>query len=164
MDVQLTDFEAARDLELLRAWLRRPHVTRWWGDAKEALAHAAAQPPERHRIITVEGHPCGYVCWQPLSPTEVATVGLASLAGDHMDIDILIGEDAYLGRGVGPVALQLIVALLVSQGVSSTGLGTDAENARACRAFDKAGFQQRAEFQEAQRSLLYFTRDLGAAV
>jgi aminoglycoside 6'-N-acetyltransferase len=91
-------------------------------------------------------------------------VGLASLAGDHMDIDILIGEDAYLGRGVGPVALQLIVDLLASQGVSSTGLGTDPENARACRAFRKAGFQQRAEFQEAQRSLLYFTRDLGAAV
>jgi len=163
MDVRLTEFEAPQDLDLLRAWLRRPHVTRWWGDANEALAHAAAQPPERHRIITAGGRRCGYVCWQPLSSTEIAMFGLGSLAGDHMDIDILIGEDACLGRGVGPVALQLIVELLASQGVSSTGLGTDVENTRACRAFRKAGFQQKAEFQEAQRGLVYFTRDLGAA-
>ena len=164
MDVRLTEFEAAQHLGLLQGWLRRPHVTRWWGDATKALAHVAAQPPERHRIIAVDGHPCGYACWQPLSPTEVAIVGFESFGGTHIDIDILIGEGAYLGRGVGPVALQLIVELLASQGVSSTGLGTDVENARACRAFQKAGFQQSAEFQEGKRSLVYFTRDLGAAV
>jgi len=164
MDVRLTEFEAPQDLELLQAWLRRPHVTRWWGDAATALAHAAAQLPDRHRIIAVDGRPCGYACWQSLSPTEVAIVGLQSVGGVHMDIDILIGESAYLGRGVGPLALHLIVELLTCQGVSSTGLGTDVENLQACRAFQKAGFQQRAGFQAAQRSLVYFTRDLGAAV
>lgn len=164
MDVRLTEFQAPQHIELLRTWLGRPHVTRWWGDAREALAHAAAQPPGRHRIIAVGGHPCGYACWQPLSPTEAADVGLESVGGVHMDIDILVGDDAYLGRGVGPAALHLIVELLTSQDVSSMGLGTDVENSRACRAFQKAGFQQRAVFQEAHRSVVYFTRDLGAAV
>lgn len=164
MGIRLTEFEVARDLPLLRAWLRLPHVAPWWGDAEAALAHAATQPPERHRIVTVEGHACGYVCWQPLSPTEVTMAGLDSLPDRHMDVDILIGEEAFLGRGIGPVALQLLAEILSSQGVSSMGLGTHADNARACRAFRKAGFQQRADFQEARRRVLYFTRDLGVPV
>lgn len=164
MEVQLTGFEAPRDLELLRAWLGRPHVAPWWGDAEEALAHAAAQPHEAHRIISVDHEPCGYVCWQRLRPADLSTAGLQSLPAGHMDIDILIGEDDYTGRGVGPQALVLVVELLTSQGVSSAGLGTDLENTRACRAFRKAGFDRRAEFQEAGRRFGYFTRELGAAV
>ena len=164
MKVQLTEFEAPRDLELLRTWLDRPHVARWWGDAQDALAHAAAQPPEAHRIILVDRQPCGYVCWQRLRPADISTAGLQSLPADHVDVDILVGEDDYIGCGVGPQALVLVVEILTSEGVSSAGLGTDLENTRACRAFRKAGFEHRAEFQEAGRRFGYFARALGAAV
>ncbi len=164
MEVQLTEFEAPRDLELLRAWLSRPHVAPWWGDASKALAHAEAQPPEAHHTISVDRQPCGYVCWQRLRPADLFMAGLQSLPADHMDIDILIGEDHYIGRGVGPQALLLVVETLASQGVSSAGLGSDLENTRACRAFRKAGFKRRAEFQEAGHRLGYFIRELGAAV
>ena len=96
MTVDLTESEASRHLELLRVWLARPHVARWWG-----------------------------------------------------------------GHGLGPKALLLVADLLSSQGVSSAGLGTDLENQRACRAFHKAGFRHRAEFEEKDRRLAYFTRVLG---
>ena len=164
MEVQLTEFEAPRDLGLLQSWLSRPHVAPWWGDAPEALAHVAAQPPDARRIILVDHQPCGFVCWQRLGSADISTAGLQSLPADHLDIDILVGEDDYIGCGVGPRALVLVVEILSSQGVSSAGLGTDLENTRACRAFRKAGFEHRTEFQEAGRRFGYFTRALGAAV
>jgi len=164
MEVRLIEFEAARDLELLRTWLGRPHVAPWWGDAQEALAHAAAQPSEAHRIILLDRRPCGYVCWQRLRPADLLAAGLQSLPADHVDVDILVGEGDCIGCGVGSQALLLVVEILASQGVSSAGLGTDLENTRACRAFRKAGFEHRAEFQEAGRRFGYFARTLGAAV
>ena len=164
MEVRLTEFQAPRGLELLQTWLVRPHVAPWWGNAQKAVAHAATQPPEAHRIISVDRRACGYVCWQHLRPADLATAGLQSLPVDHVDIDILVGEEDYIGRGVGPQALLLVVEILTSQGVSSVGLGTDLENTRACRAFRNAGFKPWAEFQEAGRRLGYFVRELGAAV
>ncbi|GMV07481.1 MAG: hypothetical protein AMXMBFR53_37560 [Gemmatimonadota bacterium] len=134
------------------------------GDAPEALAHAAAHPPEAHRIITADARPCGYVCWQRLSAADRATAGLQSLPADHVDIDILIGEDDCLGHGIGPQALLLVAEHLIAEGVSSAGLGTDPGNPRACRAFPKAGFTQRTELQQDGRPLTYFTRALGAVV
>jgi len=162
--VQLVPYLARRDLPLLRIWLDRPHVSPWWGDPQEVLTHASEHPPDMHRIIAVDGEPVGYVCWQSLSAKELSAAGLGALPPDHIDVDILIGEDESIGRGIGPQALSAVIAQLRSAGVSSVGLATDEDNQRARRAFEKAGFRLYHAFEEAGRHWCYFTIPLRSAV
>ncbi|MFH1763734.1 MAG: GNAT family N-acetyltransferase [Gemmatimonadota bacterium] len=156
--VQLIPFLAPRDLPLLRAWLDRPHVTRWWGDPEEALAHASQHPPAMHGIIALDGEPIGYVCWQSPSAEEIATAGLSALPPDHIDVDIFIGEEDCIGRGIGPQVLFMVLERLECAGVSSVGLATDVDNQRARRAYEKAGFRICHVFEEGGRHMCYFTR------
>ncbi len=65
-----------------------------------------------------------------------------------MDIDILIGEPEFLGLGVGPRALVLLLARLHGEGVRVAGLGTSTSNRAAIRAFEKAGFRLFRDFED----------------
>jgi aminoglycoside 6'-N-acetyltransferase len=157
LKVRLAPFVSPRDLALLRTWLHRPHVARWWGDPEEVLSYVGRHPTARHGLIEVDGEPVGYLCWQKLSAQELSTAGLGALPVDHVDIDILIGEDHYLGQGVGPQALLTVAERLRSTGVSSVGLAADLANRRARRAFEKAGFRLCHTFEEEGREICYFT-------
>ena len=161
-DIRLVPVRS-EDLCLLQHWLCRPHVVRWWGDPDQALASVKRHSPTEHAVISVDRRPVGYVCWQRPSSSELALAGLSSLPTDHVDVDILIGEPHYLGRGIGPVALKMVVDRLRPGGVSSVGVGTDAEHARAHRAFEKAGFELHAEFSEQGRAMCYLIRRLRTA-
>ena len=162
-DVELAPMRAS-DLELLRGWLHRPHVSQWWGDSNQSLAAVSDHPPADHALISLVGQPVGYVLWQRLSQAEIAEAGLAGLPLDHVDVDILIGEPEAMGRGVGPGALLLVLDRLGSVGVSSVGLGTDQANQRARRAFQKAGFRLFREFEECGRAMCYLIREPASAV
>jgi aminoglycoside 6'-N-acetyltransferase len=162
--VQLVPFLGERDLPLLRGWLDRPHVAQWWGDPEAALTYAREHPPAMHAIIAVEGEPVGYVCWQRLSAGELSAAGLSGLPRDHVDVDILIGEDERVGRGIGPQVLVALIEQLRSSGVSSVGLATDEDNHRARRAFAKAGFTLFQVFDEGGRRMCYLARELGPDV
>lgn len=161
---KLVPFLARRDLPLLRRWLDRPHVAQWWGDPEEALTNATEHPPSMHGIIAVDGEHIGYVCWQSPIAEESSAAGLSALPPDHIDVDILIGEAEYTGRGIGPQVLLAVIEQLRSAGVSSVGLATDEENQRARRAFVKAGFRFYHAFEWAGRRMCYLTRELGSAV
>jgi aminoglycoside 6'-N-acetyltransferase len=149
---------------LLRVWLGRAHVAPWWGDPEKALAHASEHASAMHAIIAVDGEPVGYVCWQSLSVEELSATGLGGLPTDHIDIDILIGEDVCLGRGIGPRVLLMVIERLWSSGISSVGVATEVGNQRARRAFEKAGFRPLGVFEDEGRRFCYLTRAPEAAV
>ena len=154
----------AHDLERIGEWLRRPHVSRWWGHPDESIAVVSQHPVSEQALILLGGQPVGYLLWQRLSREELAAAGLSGLPPDHVDVDILIGEPALVGRGVGSTALQLVADRLRSEGVRSVGLGTDSANEPARRAFEKAGFKLIHEFEEEGRPMCYLVRDLEPAV
>jgi RimJ/RimL family protein N-acetyltransferase len=106
----------------------------------------------------------GYVCWQRPRNEELVEAGLSDLPSDHVDVDILLGEPETLGLGIGSAALRLVFDRLRSEGVSSVGLGTAADNQRARRAFEKAGFKLFREFEEEGRRMCYLTRGPGSAI
>jgi aminoglycoside 6'-N-acetyltransferase len=162
-DVRL-DAVAPADRDLLRGWLRRPHVSRWWGAADDSFAAVTRQPATDQAVISVGGRPVGYLLWRRLEPAEVAVAGLGDLPSDHVDVDILIGEPELMGQGIGPAALHLILGRLGAEGVSSVGVGTDLANQRARRAFEKAGFRLFRQFEENGRSMCYLIREPGSAV
>lgn len=153
-----------RDWERVRGWLCRPHVMRWWGAPDQSMTAVSRHPLSQQALICLGGEPVGYVLWQRPSQEELAAAGLNHLPQDHVDVDILVGEPEWVGRGVGPNALLLVVDRLRLLGVSSVGLGTDTTNEPARRAFEKAGFRLTHEFEEGGRTMCYMTRELGPAV
>ena len=147
-DVDLKGLDLQTDLALLGRWLRSPHVVRWWGTPDLYLTALAQRSSDTHAVITADGRPVGYVCWQRPSPSELEAAGLTDLPEDLVDIDILIGEPELLGRGLGPRALVLLLAKLHREGVGLAGLGTSSSNRAAIRAFEKAGFRRFSDFED----------------
>jgi aminoglycoside 6'-N-acetyltransferase len=145
--VRLEGFDRDRHEALLRKWLMRPHVTRWWYDAKQALTEATTRPSDSHAMIMAGARPVGYLCWEPPPPEALAAAGLSDLPDRLMDIDIMIGEPNALGRGIGPRALALLLERFKRDPAFAwAGLGTSLANKRAIRAFEKAGFRHFREF------------------
>lgn len=147
-DVDLKVLDLQADLPLLERWLRSPHVVRWWGTPDLHLTALAQRSRDTHAMITADCRPVGYLCWQRLSPSELEAAGLTDLPEDLVDIDILIGEPEFLGRGVGPRALILLLAKLRGESVGFAGLGTSTSNRVAIRAFEKAGFRLFRDFED----------------
>jgi len=162
--VALISFDLARDLPRLRVWLDRPHVARWWGDRDEALAAIRRHAPADHALIAVDTRPVGYLCWQPPLPEELAAAGLGDLPPELIDVDILIGEPDFVGRGIGPRALTLLLDQLRAAGRTSVGLAAAVANPRARRAYEKAGFRLFRTFREAGQDYCYLIQSLQAAV
>jgi ribosomal protein S18 acetylase RimI-like enzyme len=145
--VELAPFVPSRDAPLLETWLRRPHVSRWWGDPAQASAEAAEpRAGGGEALIVADGVPAGYVRWQVPSREELDAAGLHDVPGDAVDIDIAIGEASLLDRGVGSRALTALRERLFRDGAPTVMLATSVDNARAVRSYEKAGFTRRRRF------------------
>jgi aminoglycoside 6'-N-acetyltransferase len=161
--VALIPFAGERDLPRLCVWLARPHVTRWWGNPDQALAAIRDHAPTDQALIAVDTRRVGYLCWQRLPAEELAAAGLSDLPADLIDVDILIGEPDFIGRGIGPQALVLLLDRLRAEGRTSVGMAAAAANERARRAYEKAGFRFFRAFQEAGEEMHYLVQGLRAA-
>ena len=138
--VELQEFDAGRHAELLKAWLTRPHVIRWWGEQAEPLAVLLRRRPGTHALIVADGIPAGYLCWGPPDPDELTAADLTDLPHALVDIDILIGEPQLLGCGIGSRALRLLLDQLRRRvDLTWAGVGTSRSNHAAISAFEKAG-------------------------
>lgn len=139
-----------RDLALLDRWLELPHVRRWWGDPRANRAEVRTPPAGGdHAVITVAGRPVGYVRWQRLPGPALADVGIDHVPDGMVDIDIFIGDEAFLGAGVGTEALRLLLTRLrEDSGVSIAGMCTPIGNAAAIRAYEKAGFAHKRQYDD----------------
>ncbi len=145
--VELSAFLPERHGDLLRSWLWQPHVSKWWGDPRKTLLEVSKPPTAGgEALITVDGSPVGYLRWQVPDQAELEAAGLHDVPLDAVDIDITVGEIDWIGRGVGPRALMLLVDRLVAGGASTIMLATSVENLQAVRAYEKAGFARRRQF------------------
>ena len=148
-EVDLEAYNPELHGQKLRDWLRRPHVSRWWGDPHLAFEDSQRRSRETCALIKLDGAPVGYLCWQRPTQDEIETAGLADLPSELVDIDVLIGEQEFIDQGVGSRALGLLLERLRGDPVVSiAGIGTSDSNKRAIRAFEKTGFRRFREFQD----------------
>jgi aminoglycoside 6'-N-acetyltransferase len=132
----------AADLPMLGAWLDRPHVAEWWDDVDDKLAEireAMTDPATQPFIVELDGRPIGYIqCYDP------------HLEADHpyrdqprgtLGIDQFIGEPELVGIGHGSRLIAAFVEVLFRQGAPRVIIDPDPRNARAIRAYEKAGFR-----------------------
>lgn len=146
--VELGRFDPSVHGGLLSAWLSRSHVARWWGDPEVGLAGAAV-PGQQQALILLDGQPIGYVRWQPVKAEELRASGLTGISVGTLDIDILLGEPEALGKGIGPRALELLLAQLWQDPtVGLVMMCTAVENEPAIRAYEKVGFRCERRFED----------------
>ena len=153
------------DLPRLREWLNTPHVYEWWGvssgpgslgglgadtatDSQDYEKYAPGLDPgaagTRRHIITVDGTAVGLIQWYALADEpEYATV-IGETAPGGAGIDLFIGEPTRVNRGLGSEVLDAFVREVVFADPAIThAVGAPhPDNARSCRAFEKAGFVQ----------------------
>ena len=139
--MSLKPFEP-RHRALLERWLREPHVAPWYAHPDENLAWADAPPSGAEQaIIAAADAEVGYLRWQRVDRATLDALGLHEIPANSVDADILLGAEAA-GSGAGPRALIALTELLRADPiVPMIGLTTELPNARAHRAFEKAGFR-----------------------
>lgn len=138
------------DLPLLAQWLETPHWRRWWGEPETELAQIRDMVEGRDTtepyLFTLDGREAGYIqLWRVAdnrTPDLVADhPWLAELPAEAVGVDLSIGREEDLSRGIGTAALTAFVAQLRARGHQRIVIDPDADNGRACRAYEKAGFR-----------------------
>lgn len=138
------DFRAVTedDLPMIGAWIAAPHAAAWWGDPEEEIAeirqHIDSVSVEPI-IVELDGKPIAYLQAydphleddHPYQDQPFGTIGL----------DLTIGDAALIGIGHGSALLRQFVAQLFAEGTPRVIIDPDPTNARAIRAYEKAGFR-----------------------
>jgi aminoglycoside 6'-N-acetyltransferase len=129
------------DLPLLRHWLQTPDAAAWWGELEDEMQNLAAdlqEPGMRLWIVSLDDMPFAFLQdydpqrwdWHPFSDLPPGTRG----------IDQTIGIPEMLGRGHGSAFIAQHVRRLFEEGAPVVCTDPDPGNARAIRAYEKAGF------------------------
>lgn len=127
----------ADDLPLLARWRAAPHVAEWWGNATEV--EEVAEENVARWIVELDGQPFAFA--QDYDPHAWKGHHFAYLPPGSRGIDQFIGEADLLNCGHGPAFVRQHVARLFAAGAPAVGTDPHPYNARARRAYEKAGFR-----------------------
>ena len=131
------------DLPLLKRWLAAPHVVEWWGDAGEQFELVSGdldEPAMDQFIVTTGDRPFAYIqCYNPQIWPEG---GLGLHPDGTRAIDQFIGEIDMVGRGHGSAFIRAFAERVIAGGAPRVVTDPDPDNARAVRAYEKAGFEK----------------------
>jgi aminoglycoside 6'-N-acetyltransferase len=131
---------AAADLPMIRCWLGTPEVVAWWGDPTEQydLVSGDLDHPDMDQfIVSLAGRPFAYIQCYALSAWNA---GFGAQPPLTRGIDQFIGEADMIGHGHGSSFIRQFVDDCLRQGIPRIVTDPDPVNARAVRAYEKAGF------------------------
>jgi aminoglycoside 6'-N-acetyltransferase len=134
---------SAADLPMVRRWLTAPHVARWWGDPDEQFALVSEDlehPAMDQFIVASDDRPLAYL--QCYDPTAWPDNGLGEQPDGVRGIDQFIGEPDMVDRGHGSALIRAFTDSLLQAGAPCVLTDPDPANARAVRAYEKAGFRK----------------------
>jgi aminoglycoside 6'-N-acetyltransferase len=146
----------AHDLAMVRTWQMAPHVQAWWDDDPITLA-SEDEPGTDQYIVAADGRPFAYLqCYvQSAHPENRLGTHPAGTRG----IDQFIGVADMVGRGHGSASIKVFVDGLLAAGVPRVITDPHLANARAIRAYAKAGFRQHGEVDTPDGRELLMIRD-----
>ena len=142
---------AETDLPLLHAWLNRAHVAQWWGDPRDleyvirTFGADLNSAVIRMFLVYLGQDPIGYIQVyrvmgaDPLWWTEETDPGARG-------IDQFLANAEQLGQGLGSsMVRQFVTHLFADPEVTQVQTDPSPSNARAIRAYEKAGFRRVGE-------------------
>jgi aminoglycoside 6'-N-acetyltransferase len=151
---------AAADLPMVQRWLTAPHVVEWWGDADEqfALVCGDLENPDMDQfIVATDGRPFGYV--QSFNLVAWPDDAFSAHPPGTRAIDQFIGEPDMVDRGHGSGFIRAFVDGLLAAGTPRVITDPDLTNARAIRAYGKAGFRENGVVNTVEGPALLMVRD-----
>lgn len=140
------------DLEMLHAWLHRPHVVEWWGGDAARPSLEDVRQHYRPSVLAEEGL-TAYIAMVGSEPIGYAQSYVALGSGEGWwegetdpgvrGIDQFLANAADLNKGLGTALVRALVSHLFAD-PSVTRIQTDPspDNLRAIRCYEKAGFVQ----------------------
>jgi len=138
----LRELEEA-DLPSLVAVLREPEVARWWPGFDEAEARRALLGREDITVLAIEhaGRPIGAIQFYEMTDPSYR----------HAGLDLFLAS-SWQGQGLGSEAVKgLARHLFQSRGHHRVVIDPAAENLRAIRAYEKAGFRRVGVMRQYER-------------
>ena len=136
------------DLPMLHEWLARPHVAEWWGPSQTMAELEVEYAPSIAGSIRLlcfiarrGGEDIGYIQWY--APADFHHEGWwLDVQDDGMrGIDQFLAHEHQLGRGIGSAMVKAFVdGLFADPAVTRIQTDPSPKNARAIRAYEKAGF------------------------
>jgi aminoglycoside 6'-N-acetyltransferase len=150
------------DLPLIRRRLETPHVAEWWHDPAEQFELVSGDlghPDMAQFIVATGAQPFAYLqcynigAWHTgFGPQPKGTRGL----------DQFIGEADMLDCGHGSAFIRAFAEQLLANGTPRVVIDPDPDNARAIRAYEKAGFSKDRLVDTPDGVALLMFRDAGA--
>jgi aminoglycoside 6'-N-acetyltransferase len=131
---------SADDLPLVRTWLTQPHVVEWWGDPDEQFGLVSgdmSEPAMDQYIVSLDDAPLGYLQCYRLTDWNVC---FGPQPENTRGIDQMIGVPGMIGCGHGSGFIRAFIEDLLANGTPRVVVDPDPVNARAIRAYEKAGF------------------------
>lgn len=131
------------DLPMIRDWLAQPHVAAWWGDPAEQFALVSGDlghSAMNQFIVAAGDHSFAYLqCYDPAACPEG---GLGVQPAGTRGIDQFIGDPAMVEQGHGSAFIRVFVERLLMNGAPRVVTDPNPDNARAIRAYKKAGLRR----------------------
>lgn len=137
------------DLPAVDAWLRLPHVARWWTPDTTAEAEIAKyqervrpgnRPATHMLMVTLDRRPVGWCQWYRWAdyPADAHAIGARD---GEIGIDYAIGDPAQIGRGIGTTLIATLVGEIRRRHPGAGILADpDAANTASRRVLEKNGF------------------------
>lgn len=142
---------------LLLKWLKTPHVKTWWDQeiawTPELIEEKYGSYVEGYKlekgvrkkiqayIIKIENTEIGYIQFYKAQAFE-RNEPLHGLPESMAAFDIFIGDQDYVGKGVGSYALKKFLEEFVDPEYEYCFVDTDVKNLSAIKAYEKAGFKK----------------------
>ncbi len=132
---------AEADLPLFVRWLNDPEVRYWlsMADGPDLTLES-----EREWFDETRADPATLVwCIETEDGLPIGNLGLHTIDEAHGrgTLGIFIGEKEYWGRGYGAEAIRQVLRYAFGEvGLRRVALGTDEDNARGIRCYEKCGF------------------------
>lgn len=128
------------DLPLIRRWLETPHVSQWWHDPAEQFELVSGDldhPEMAQYVVASDRRRFAYLQCYNLSDWNT---GFGPQPEGTRGLDQFIGEVDMLGRGHGSAFIRAFTEQLLASGAPRVVIDPDPANARAIRAYERAGF------------------------
>lgn len=148
---------------LLLKWLETPHVKDWWdpdarwtlelienkyrnyvkGFKRLELQDCVIEKPIHAFLICIDDNEVGYIQYYSAHdfPREQG-YEIEGLSDSLAALDIFIGEEEYLGKGLGPRIIKKFLSEYVDPHYDACFVDPDTANIRAIRVYEKAGFNK----------------------
>jgi RimJ/RimL family protein N-acetyltransferase len=150
------------DHDLIKTWWTKPHVMEFWDNSKSMWENVENYLRGKKDLFD---YWIGYLDGKPFSllmtsefeknqPIDNPYVKWIDPNGLTMSIDFMIGDEQFLGKGLGSNTLIQFSDLLHQKGVTALLIDPAENNPRAIHVYQKSGFEIVETFE---RSNGYFS-------